>query len=184
MPRLKFKMLLCCLILLPLLLLSIPIGLYIPDHRLLGRSCGRAKGAARYFIPFHGSCFHIPKKSMDWFRGLRYCLANGLTLATLDEHEKILVITRHCQHNNMRQEYWFGGTDLGSTDAFWYISNGLPVRYGPNKVSEAESTGHCFKLNVYANSTSIARDSCLAVHPVICERRESASFFRREGEFM
>lgn len=85
----------------------------------------------------------------------------------------------------MRQEYWFGATDLGSTNAFWYISNGFPVKYGPKKSSEAESKEHCLKLNVHANSTSIARDSCLSVHPVICERlEESENVFRKEMKIM
>uniref|UniRef100_A0A0K8VJN4 C-type lectin domain-containing protein n=1 Tax=Bactrocera latifrons TaxID=174628 RepID=A0A0K8VJN4_BACLA len=177
--RLKLKHLLCCLILLPLLLLSIPI-----DPQSLGRSCGRAQGEARYFIPFRGSCFHIPKRSMNWFTGMRYCLVNGLTLATLDEHEKMVLITRHCQRHSMRQEYWFGATDLGMPNAFWYISNGLPIRYGPKKSLEEESTEHCLKLNIHANSTYIARDSCLAVHPVICERVESGTYFREYNKIM
>lgn len=121
---------------------------------------------------------------MNWFTGLRYCLLNDLTLATLDEHEKMVLITRHCLRTSMLQEYWFGATDLGIPNAFWYISNGLPVRYGPKKSLEVESTEHCLKLNVHANSTSIAKDACLSVHPVICERMESGTYLRKSNQFL
>ncbi|XP_067627876.1 uncharacterized protein [Eurosta solidaginis] len=150
------------------------------DRRTIIKSCGQAKDTARYFITYHGGCYHRPKQSMTWYEGLRYCLLLDLKLATLDEQTKLDLITQHCVRNRMHQEYWFGGTNLGVPGEFWFIANGKLVNLFQQNILQANASEQlCLKLNVHFKSTNIASETCHAYHPVICESVERHSFYGR-----
>uniref|UniRef100_A0A8D8MYB1 Macrophage mannose receptor 1 n=1 Tax=Culex pipiens TaxID=7175 RepID=A0A8D8MYB1_CULPI len=84
--------------------------------------------------------YHIPVIKANWFKAVEFCHSLGMQLVTIDSREENDALAKFIQStdkfNELKNEFWIGGSDLSEEGTFSWLGTGKLVTYANWSVNE------------------------------------------------